>query len=359
MRSLAEAGAGFWNDSECNKAVAGTQNTFEFPILSVVQSPDVGRNVDVVYRQGFHPTNDRVCGSFQGNTITLFEKVRHEGVPRLCTEGQVLLDTMTHEFGHLLGLIDQNTSACSSHIMGQAGFTPSGSYVDRSLKPDECQKVAETNLTPAESLAIECEADPSICGPDNQCGYIPEYNWCSPIVLDLAKNGFNFSGPTQPVFFDIDADTVREKICWTGTRTEDAFLALDRNENGTIDDGGELFGDSTRFLNGERAQNGYQVLFELDLVRGNQNGYLDRGDKDFERMLLWRDANHDGVSQASELVLLKDTDVYAISAEYNVSIDVDQHGNRLRFRSVAYRSGNGIVPPGVVPTVDVFFAPAH
>jgi hypothetical protein len=134
---------------------------------------------------------------------------------------------------------------------------------------------------------------------------------------------------------------------------------LDRNGNGQIDDGSELFGDSTRFLNGERAQNGYQVLFELDLVRGNGNGYLDQEDLDFDRLLLWHDWNHDAKSQARELVPLSATDVYAISVEYGVSLERDQHGNRLRYRSTAYRSGTANVLPGILPTVDVFFAPGN
>lgn len=189
-------------------------------------------------------------------------------------------------------------------------------------------------------------------------GYIPEYNHCSPIVLDLARNGFNFSGPRQPVAFDIDADTVREKICWTGTRTDDTFLAMDRNGNGMIDDGSELFGDSTPFLDGRPAQNGYQVLFELDVVRGNGNGFLDVGDQDFERLLLWHDWNHNAKSEPAELIALAATDIYAVSVEYSVSLEQDQHGNRLRFRGSAFRSGNSVVAPGILSTVDVFFASA-
>lgn len=292
MRSYANTAAAAWNHEDCNKPVPGGQYVYEFPILSVDYAQGGGRNVSVVYQSGFNAEDDRVCGTFEGNTVTLYEKARLDGTVRLCTSGSLLLDTLAHEFGHLLGLKDQYDAGCSGFIMSQGSFTSGGSYIDRIVRSGECQKVAETNATPAERYLAECEADPNLCPPDNQCGYIPEYNWCSPIVLDLARDGFKFGGPDYPVRFDIDADSVKEKICWTSRRTEDAFLAMDRNGNGRIDDGSELFGDSTPFINGNRAQNGYQVLFELDAVRGNQNGFLDRGDLDFERLLLWRDVNH-------------------------------------------------------------------
>lgn len=359
LRQFVGSAADLWNDADCNKAVPNAHYTYEFPILAPDNSQGAGRTVEIKYFSGFNPGNAAACGNFAGNTISLFEKARVNGVPTLCTSGPVVLDTLAHEFGHLLGLQDQYDTNCNGYIMSQAGFTPSGNYVDRHVRSNECEKVAEVNKTPAEQLAAECAENPSICSPDNQCGYIPEHTWCSPIVLDLARNGFNFSGPNQPVSFDIDADTIREKICWTGSRTDDTFLALDRNGNGQIDDGSELFGDSSRFLNGDRAQNGYQVLFELDLVRGNGNGFLDREDLDFGRLLLWHDWNHDAKSQPGELTPLAATDIYAIAVEYEVSVEQDSHGNRLRYRSTAYRSGTAQVLPGFLPTVDVFFAPGN
>ncbi len=359
MKGFVRNAAVPWNDADCNKPVANAHYTYDFPILATENGQGSGRTIDVIYVMGFNPSNDESCGSFSGNTIRLYERMRLNGVPKLCNSEQLMTDTISHELGHLLGLADQYDPSCSGHIMGQRTYTSGGAYVDRSVRPEECQKVAETNKTPAEQYAGECAANPSICSPDNQCGYIPEYSHCSPIVLDLGRDGFKFSGPDQPVSFDIDADTVKEKICWIGPRTNEVFLAMDRNGNGWIDDGSELFGDSTPFLNGEPAQNGYQVLFELDLARGNGNGFLDRGDLDFERLLLWHDWNRDGKSQPWELTPVSATDIYAIAVEYSVSLERDQHGNSLRFRSNAFRSGAGTAPPSLVPTVDVFFAPGH
>jgi hypothetical protein len=254
IRGFALTAANLWNDDDCNTPIAGAQYTFEFPILSIDYSQGAGRTITMVYAPGFNPANDRVCGTFAGNTITLFERSRVDGVPKSCLDGPLVLDTMTHEFGHLLGLVDQYGSSCSTHIMSQGGFTSTGAYIERTLHTSECQKVAETTLTPAEQYYVECQNNPALCPPDNQCGYIPEYSWCSPIVLDLHGNGFHFSGPDLPVWFDIDADAVEESICWTTGRSDDAFLAWDRNRNGVINDGSELFGDSTPFLNGLTAR---------------------------------------------------------------------------------------------------------
>lgn len=360
IRDYVQPAAGLWNDSDCNQAVPNAHYTYQFPILSVDYSQGTGRNVDIVYASGFNPRNDAACGDFRGNTITLYEKVRVDGVPKTCLTAPFLTDTIAHELGHLLGLEDQYSGGCGDRIMAQGAFTPGGAYIDRSVRPEECRKVAETNMTPAEQYAAECAANPSLCPPDNQCGYIPEDNWChSPIVVDLQGDGFEFSGPGRPVLFDMDGDSLGDKTCWTGQRTDDAFLAWDRNRNGWIDDGTELFGNATPLLSGVVAQNGYQVLFELDLVRGNANGYLDSQDQDFADMLLWRDRNHDGRSQPGELTSLAETRIYALSVEFRVSLEQDGHGNRLRFRSVAFRSGDGKSRPQILPTVDVFFAPGR
>jgi len=98
-----------------------------------------------------------------------------------------------------------------------------------------------------------------------------------PLVLDLAGNGFSTSGLTRPVLFDLDADGRLDQISVpTG---DDALLAWDRNGNGRIDDGRELFGDQ------HGAANGFAELARFD---DNGDGRIDAADAIFDQLLLLR-----------------------------------------------------------------------
>ncbi len=178
----------------------------------------------------------------------------------------------------------------------------------------------------------------------------------SPIVIDLDGRGIHFSDLRHGVQFDIDADGFLERTPWILPRSRDAFLAYDRNQNGSIDDGSELFGDATPFLNGTTtAQNGYQALFELDVVDGNGNGYIDREDRVFDKLLLWRDLNGNGVAEKPELSTLRENGVVALATEYRVSTRRDAHSNELRFVSFAWIEQRGTRELRNVETVDVVF----
>lgn len=98
-----------------------------------------------------------------------------------------------------------------------------------------------------------------------------------PLVLDLASNGFSSSGPGGALRFDLNGDGTRERISVpTG---DDALLALDRNGNGRIDHGRELFGDQ------HGAANGFAELGKYD---DNQDGRIDSQDAVFQRLSLLR-----------------------------------------------------------------------
>jgi len=98
-----------------------------------------------------------------------------------------------------------------------------------------------------------------------------------PLVLDLAGNGFSTSGLNRSVRFDLDADGTVDQI--SAPTGDDALLAYDRNGNGRIDDGSELFGDQ----NG--AANGFAELRKYD---DNGDGRSDSQDAIFERLSLLR-----------------------------------------------------------------------
>lgn len=106
-----------------------------------------------------------------------------------------------------------------------------------------------------------------------------------------------------PVTFDIDGNGVAEDLTWLAEGTGDLILALDRNNNGIIDDGQELFGSGTPPRNGFTAAHGFSAIEELDAQAygGNGDGFLNAADRDFHRLLLWNDRNMNAVSESWEI----------------------------------------------------------
>ncbi len=150
----------------------------------------------------------------------------------------------------------------------------------------------------------------------------------TPIVLSL-RGGYHMTSPADGVLFDIDADGTAEEIAWTEPNGNVGFLALDRNGNGTIDSGAELFGDSTMLTNGARALNGFEALADLD---SNHDGRIDASDPAWQQLLLWLDTNHDGMSTAAEIVSIPSSGVSAISTDYQRSGKKDRFGNEFRYK---------------------------
>jgi len=179
-------------------------------------------------------------------------------------------------------------------------------------------------------------------------GDAPKFPKCkgSPLVLDLMGDGIAPTAPDAGVKFDL-LGFGELQTSWV--KGDDALLALDRNNNGRIDSGAELFGEASSGLPHE---NGFDALAELD---SNKDGRLDRTDSMFRKLLVWQDVNSDGVSQRSEMRTLRKAGIRSLdlSASEGAKV-VDRHGNDLSLRASFTRADGS---SGAL--VDVFFVTAR
>ncbi|MGD7201199.1 calcium-binding protein [Ralstonia pseudosolanacearum] len=141
--------------------------------------------------------------------------------------------------------------------------------------------------------------------------------YVDPLILDLDGDGLEITALAAGVLFDANGDGIKTGSAWAGA--DDGLLVWDRNGNGQIDSGLELFGDETILASGEKAKHGFAALSELDtgsivggVTIGAGDGIFDANDAQYANLRIWRDLNQDGISQANELQTLAEAGVTSI-----------------------------------------------
>ena len=173
-----------------------------------------------------------------------------------------------------------------------------------------------------------------------------------PLAIDLDGDGIETVGIVQganPVLFDHDADGVRTGTGWL--QGDDAWLVLDRNGNGRIDSGRELFGVDT-LISGTAgtasavyASNGFEALRTLD---ANGDNLFNASDAAFTQVRLWRDLNQDGISQSNELSTLASQNITGIGLVPSTTVTNLGNGNTISGTATVTRSdGSATTAAGV------------
>ena len=235
---------------------------------------------------------------------------------------------LIHEIGHTFGLGHCEGCPPEASVMSYGGgFNPTGHRTTLSPCDNERIRFAgqynsnTVNQPPPicyrqcsdgqvlDQNSCECVPDPQNCVRQT-CDALWHWDWdnCTclpgqycPVVIDVEGDGYNLTDGPRGVRFDLDNNGTAERLSWTSAETDDAWLALDRNNNGTIDNGAELFGNYTP-QRPSTEPNGFLALSEFDTPAqgGNQDAVIDQRDSVCANLRLWQDRNHNGRSEAGE-----------------------------------------------------------
>ncbi|MEQ2027777.1 hypothetical protein ABLB84_18965 [Xenorhabdus szentirmaii] len=222
----------------------------------------------------------------------------------------------------ILGLTEENSEGFMlDYIPELRGLTPNGVIRLLDLDPNAVKEIIEQQIDEFENKE-------------------------TPLVIDLTGDGINTIAENRNIFFDHDNDGIIESSGWIELNSE--FLVWDKNKDGKINNGNELFGNNSILKNGTNADNGFAALADLD---DNNDGVFDQNDTLWNSLELWIDYNRDAITDSGELHRLSESGISSINLAYKENGFKDINGNVHGLESTAnWNNGN------VTKIVDVYFA---
>ena len=167
-----------------------------------------------------------------------------------------------------------------------------------------------------------CQQNPASCGG-------------SPVIIPLHAlpggpnpdgnqgNQIHLTDAAHGVVFDIFGDGNPVQVAWTAD-DQSGFLAIDRDGDGMITSGKELFGNHTL----PNSDNGFYAIAKL-LMGDHPDGVFSNTDKNFDKLLIWVDRNHNGISEPDELISANKI-ITQITTGSMPSGKKDKYGNQFR-----------------------------
>ena len=188
------------------------------------------------------------------------------------------------------------------------------------------------------------------CWDDWDCdeGYYCDRGYCEwdeysdGLIFDPGDEGVLLTSAGAGVQFDLASRNQLKQVSWLAPGTRNAFLTLDVNRNGRIDNGTELVGTAMPQPGQRKKWNALAALAQFDSPPhgGNGDGMIDTRDKAYSVLRLWTDLNHNGISEPNELASLAQAHILNIALNRQDVKQTDASGNRILFR-VSYKAGAG------------------
>jgi len=265
------------------------------------------------------------------NELEMIDKIKQQCI-KFLLELFGLRDKYEKEYQNMTSLSE--TSAEGTQLQMPTTTITTGLYQEYYMEQETTSFSTTGSVVTADGRTLQFNLEVEMSRSFQQT-YIEGYqtidynsNLCDPLVINLDGNIADVSD--QKFLFDIDADGILDRVSQLGDKS--GYLALDKDGDGKINDGNELFG--------AQSGNGFQDLAQYD---DDGNGWIDEGDDIWKKLLIWsKDASgKDRLYHVSEkgvgaICLQNQTTDFSLNSLRN-----NQMNGRLRQTGIfLYENGN-------------------